>query len=59
MLLHLARNHVRVELRDEASWTVVLYYLDHALRHISVLKDVFFEVVSVQPFDVSGLRSVL
>lgn len=59
VLFHLARNHVRVELRDEASRTVVLYYLDHALRHISVLKDIFFEIISVNPFNFCGLRPVL
>ena len=51
MLLHLTRDHVRVELRDEACWAVVLYYLNNALRHLFVLQNVFFEIVCIKPLD--------
>ena len=43
MLLHLPRDHIGVELGDKTRWTVVLYYLDHALGDLLVLKDFFLE----------------
>ena len=59
MLLHFLWNQISIELRPQTSWTMLLDNLNHALTHIFVADYLFLKAISIDPFDLWFLISVL